>query len=89
MIIYCTGELINNGTISMTARGAKAEGEDVYLWKNGKKNYEYIPAGGATGGDIWYGVDTRTGKVGQNGSTVSGTTRATGGRWSWWNWNLG
>ena len=25
MIVYCTGTLINNGTISMTARGAKAE----------------------------------------------------------------
>lgn len=50
MTIYCTGTLTNNGTISMTARGAKAEGEEVYLWKNTDNSYEYVPAVGATGG---------------------------------------
>ena len=50
MTIYCTGTLTNNGTISMTARGAKAEGQNVYLWKNTDNSYEYVPAVGAKGG---------------------------------------
>ena len=44
MMIYCTGTLTNNGTISMTARGAKASGQNVYLWQNLNGEYEYIPA---------------------------------------------
>lgn len=47
MMIYCTGTLTNNGTISMTARGAKAEGQNVYLWKNSDNSYEFVPAVGA------------------------------------------
>lgn len=50
MIIYSTGTIINNGSISMTARGAKTPGENVYLWKNDNNNFEYIPAVGASGG---------------------------------------
>jgi len=49
MMIYCTGTLTNNGTISMTARGAKAEGQNVYLWKNSDNSYEFVPAVGAEG----------------------------------------
>ena len=44
MMIYCTGTLTNNGTISMTARGAKTSGQNVYLWQNLNGEYEYIPA---------------------------------------------
>ncbi len=73
MTIYCTGTLTNNGTISMTARGAKAEGEDVYLWKNTDNTYEFVPAAGGAGGII--ATSTSTG--GRPGS--SGTGRATGG----------
>jgi len=51
MLIYCTGTLTNKGTISMTARGAKAEGENVYLWMNSDGICEYVPAVGATGGE--------------------------------------
>ncbi len=51
LLIYCTGTLTNNGTISMTARGAKAEGEDVYLWQNNDGSYEYVPATGGKGGE--------------------------------------
>lgn len=50
MMIYCTGTLTNNGTISMTARGAKAEGQNVYLWKNSDNSYEFVPAVGAEWG---------------------------------------
>ena len=72
MTIYCTGTLTNNGTINMTARGAKAEGEDVYLWKNTDNSYEYVPAVGATGGD-----KVQNNKNGKSG--VNGINRQTGG----------
>ncbi len=50
MIIYCTGTLTNNGIISMTARGAKAQGQDVYILKNEDGTFEYIPKEGGKGG---------------------------------------
>ena len=34
----------------MTARGAKAEGQDVYLFKNFDGTYEHVPAVGGSGG---------------------------------------
>ena len=71
LIIYCTGTLANNGTISMTARGAKAAGQNVYLWKNTSNSYEYIPAVGATGAASAYNA---VGKVGG-----AGTSRQLGG----------
>lgn len=46
IFLYVAGDLTNNGEISMTARGAKAEGQNVYLWQN-----DYVPAVGATGGE--------------------------------------
>jgi len=49
MYICVMGDLKNNGTISMTARGTYNQaGEDVYLWKNTDNTYEYVPALGAT-----------------------------------------
>lgn len=68
MIIYCDGILINNGTITMTQRGGKAVGEDIYLWQNEDETYEYVPATGGTGGT----------SVFANGATVSGRTGTTG-----------
>ena len=53
MVVYATGTITNNGTISMTARGAKAEGKNVYLWGNAditNGKYETVPAAGAAGG---------------------------------------
>ena len=59
MLIYTTGNLTNNGTITMTAKGAKAEGQNVYLWKNEIAGidisgiggqYEYVPAVGGNSG---------------------------------------
>lgn len=67
MIIYVAGTLINNGKISMTARGASAVGQDVYLY-----NDEYVPAIGSNGGK---GVKGQVnGNVG-----INGTKRSTGG----------
>lgn len=82
MIIYCTGKIINNGTISMTERGAKAVGKNVYLWKNANetdktKQYEYIPAVGGNGGGSVNGYTGPVGVTGANGS--NGIKRGTGG----------
>lgn len=47
--IYCEGTLTNNGIISMSQRGAKCNGQNVYLWKNQNDSYEYVPSTGASG----------------------------------------
>ena len=70
MLIYVAGTLINNGTISMTQRGASAVGQDVYLYKN-----EYVPAKGENGGTKVGGSLTKL--SGNNGT--NGTNRKTGG----------
>ena len=50
LLIYCTEKIDNKGTISMSARGAKAEGQNVYLWNNTDGTYEFVPKEGALGG---------------------------------------
>lgn len=50
MYLCVLGDITNNGTISMTARGTYNQaGEDVYLWKNIDSSYEYVPAIGGAG----------------------------------------
>lgn len=69
MLIYCTGKITNNGTISMTARGAKAEGENVFLWENTDGTFEYVPALGGIGGDsVSTNYDMLSGIDGANGT---------------------
>ncbi len=51
MFICVKGELQNNGTITMTARGAKATGENVYLYSENSTQWEFVPKDGATAGD--------------------------------------
>ena len=75
LYIYVTGSLINNGTITMTARGAKAEGQNVYLYKNKDGSYEYVPKVGALGGNAKTGENGN--QSGEDGS--NGTNRQTGG----------
>ena len=69
LLIYCTGTLTNNGTIDMTARGARAVGEDVFLWKNSNNEYEYVPAEGASKSDeyTWGKNAIATGTTGKSG----------------------
>ena len=75
MMIYCTGTLTNNGTISMSARGAYAEGQNIDLWKNTNGNYETVPAVGANGANWVQGA-----KVSVNGiKGTNGINRQTGG----------
>lgn len=76
MVIYCTGTFTNNGITSMTARGAKAQGEDVYLWKNVNNSYEYVPAVGGEGASLVQVNKTGT-IMGNSGN--NGTNRQTGG----------
>ena len=66
--LYVTGKLTNNGTIN-NSHGAKAEGQNVYLWKNADGTYEYVPKEGAKGGAKTTGAN--------NG--IAGTGRQTGG----------
>ena len=76
-----TGNLTNNGNISMSARGAKAQGENVYLYLNNGE-YEYVPAVGANGGAAVSAGPTNfdLGTLKVNGiAGVNGTNRATGG----------
>lgn len=75
-MIYCTGTITNNGTISMTARGARAEGENVYLYENNNNTFEYIPAQGAKGGESLR-KGRNSGGNGING--YAGSKRQTGG----------
>ena len=70
-VMYVAGTLTNNGAISMTARGAKAAGQNVQLYKNESETFETIPATGAAGA---------AGQRMSNGVTgTSGTARKTGG----------
>ncbi len=103
LIIYCTGTIMNHGEISMTARGAKAEGQNVYLLKNGDGTYEYVPSKGAEGGAISsaYAPDrstvTNPGNAGENadarrtGGGGSGMVTVSGytGSNTWNSWNQG
>ena len=84
MMIYCTGTLTNNGNISMTARGAKAVGQNVYLWENLDGSYEYVPATGGAGG-AGFKTDRNTNGVmyRYNGRAgIAGSGRQTR---RWWN----
>ena len=75
MLVYCTGDIINDGTITMTAKGAYAEGENVYLWKNADDTLEFVPAEGANGGAGYSG-----GLGGHGNKGYDGTMRQTAGR---------
>lgn len=66
MILYVKEDLINNGVISMTARGTVNQvGENVYLWKNANDSFEYIPQTGASGVG---GVKEAFGRSGYSGT---------------------
>ena len=72
-LLYVTGTLTNNGTID-NSHGAYAEGQNVYLWKNKNRTYEYVPALGASGG---VGTEASNNLFGKSGE--DGTLRSTGG----------
>lgn len=49
MFLFAKGNIINNGTISMTARGAIAAGQDIQVAYDNKQVLHVIPAIGGTG----------------------------------------
>lgn len=63
----------------MTARGAKAVGQNVYLYNNNFGTYEYVPKLGASGGVMVRDSNTpyQTQNNGSNGKT--GTNRQSRG----------
>ena len=66
----------------MTARGANAVGQNVYLLKNGETAYHYIPAAGGTGGAQLYYRSTKTSSTdyaGNGNIGGAGVNRGTGG----------
>ena len=76
--IYVTGTLINNGTID-NSHGAKATGQNVYLWKNSDGTYEMVEAnsesnGRQTGSGGNGGAYGATPGVGSKGTSYSGGT---------------
>ena len=77
MLLYVTGTLTNNGIISMTARGAKSPGQNVFLYRNQDGTNEFVPAIGATGGAIFTGANIDG--HGPDGSRASGRQTAGGG----------
>lgn len=81
MLLYVSGKLENKGTITMTAKGAKGAGQNVYLWKNTdtsqRGEYEFVPKVGASGGAAVSSSGYRIKKAGATGAT--GTSRKTGG----------
>lgn len=76
-VIYVEGTLTNNGEISMTARGAKATGQNVLLYKNSDSSYETVPAAGASGGDSSVKIVGVRSIAGNSGTP--GNNRQTGG----------
>lgn len=78
MILYVTGDIINNGNISMTARGAYAEGQNVLLWLSDDGSIEFVPGQGGSGGNkATSSKDYKKPAIGNNGQ--KGTNRRTGG----------
>ena len=82
-LLYVTGTLTNtqDGIID-NSHGAYAEGEDVWLWKNGNNTYEYVPAAGGEGGSQVGHGNGSSGIDGTDTTTIPLTTlsrRATGG----------
>ncbi len=76
MYVCVKGVLTNNGEITMTARGAMAAGQNVYLWKNLDGTYEYIPAvGGAGAARVSRASDGETAGI----KGANGASRQTGG----------
>ena len=78
MFLYVSGNLINKGTLSMTARGGKAAGQKVNLWKNEDGSYEFVPAAGGNGGASKSVSGTGTTMAG-NAGAASTVARGTGG----------
>ena len=81
MYLCVMGELVNKGTITMTARGTYNQaGENVYLWKNTDDTYEYVPATGGAGGSAVSITSKAKSTISSQGRAGgNGSNRALGG----------
>lgn len=82
LFIYCDGKFTNNGIVTMTERGAKAEGKNIYLWKNKNGSFEYVPKEGGSGANGQYANYAVGGLKGTDGSDRGTGGGASGGIWT-------
>jgi|GEM_PF-1926812 len=75
MVLWVRGQLTLDGTLSMTDRGARAPGQDVWLVRNPDDSVVILPAGGATGAARANGSYTNVNGL----DGVDGTTAAASG----------
>lgn len=79
--VIVKGILENSGIISMTARGASAVGQNVYLFENSNNQFEFVPALGGVGGtatsvSAGSSINGRVGAAGADRSTGGGGSGA-------------
>ena len=79
LLIYCTGTIQNEGKVTMTEKGAYAEGQNIFLFKNSNNTYEQGKIDG-TGGGNGGGVSNDEGRANiSGGNGASGTSYCGGG----------
>ena len=73
LIIYCTGTLTNNGTITMNNKSAYVTSQNIYLYKNTNKEYDMVNALGGNAGtrDIGNTSGIRRGGEGKAGTSYN------------------
>ncbi len=78
LIVYCEEAVTNNGTISMSQKGAKAQGQNIFLSKNDSNLFSFVgSAGGSGGGSVSV---SNAGKKSGIGGTRSAWFSCGGGR---------
>ena len=70
-IVYCTGTLTNNGTITMNNNSAYVTGQNIYLYKNTNKEYNMVNALGGNAGARAVGNTSGTRNGGEGGTGAS------------------
>ena len=86
LIIYANDAIINSGTISMTSRGAVANGQNLCLFIDLQLGPQIVPAQGGAGGSAYWcgsGGGFRTGYNGANGVNRQSGGGGSGGSRNW------
>ena len=73
LVLWVRGALVVNGVVSMTGRGAKAAGQEVWLYRAPDDSAVVVPAGGASGGAArWSNGPSLDGNAGSSGVSLKG-----------------
>lgn len=72
MVIYCTGNMKNNGVISMSSRGCITARQNIYLYKTKENTYITVPKDGGSGGAPTTGLEAGTPGTGGRSSHLLG-----------------